>query len=79
MNFVFQSGLSVAFLPPRDHGNDRHAICVDGEGDGGVRELKGCCHGRELRSGVGDGATDFVVVGALGRGVGGVGVVIVGV
>eukprot|EP00961_Rhodomonas_salina_P234923 3174968-Rhodomonas_salina.1 len=45
VNFIFQSGLLVAFLPSRDHGYDSHTICVDGEGDGGVRELKGCCHG----------------------------------
>eukprot|EP00961_Rhodomonas_salina_P201812 2722471-Rhodomonas_salina.1 len=51
VNLVFQSGLLVAFLPSSDH----HAISVDGEGDGGVCKLEGCCHGSELRSGVGEG------------------------
>eukprot|EP00961_Rhodomonas_salina_P083736 1125236-Rhodomonas_salina.2 len=40
VDFVSHSGLSVAFLPSRDHGNDGHAISVDGEGDGGVSELE---------------------------------------
>eukprot|EP00961_Rhodomonas_salina_P240759 3252750-Rhodomonas_salina.1 len=66
VDFVFHSGLSVTSLPSCDHGNDCHAVSVDGEGDGGVRELECCCHGSQLCPGVGERATYFVVVGALG-------------
>eukprot|EP00961_Rhodomonas_salina_P223153 3017644-Rhodomonas_salina.1 len=36
VNFVFRSGLSVAFLPSRDHGDDGRAISVDGHRREGV-------------------------------------------